>query len=182
MYFFLSIYIIGVLGFLIHMFYIPAQERTKGRLIELLLLYQIVFSLGITSIVAFFGLTFMDEYIAQITNWPPCPFEQQMANVNLGYGVLGILSIWYRGKFWMATVIGFSVWILSDGIQHVYHAIFKGNLSDGNIGVPLYTDFIIPIVLLILLYMHFSNLEPKPMQAFLSEPEKQSKGDKTNQS
>lgn len=151
---FLSLYVIGVLGSIVHIFCLPREERTKPRVIELILLYQIVFSLGLTSIMAFFGLTFLAEYIAELTNWPSCPFEQQLANVNLGYGVLGLMSIGYRGYFWVATIVGFSVWILSDGIQHLFHAVTQGNLSPGNIGVPLWTDFIVPIALLILLILY----------------------------
>lgn len=155
MWFFLSIYLMGILGFCIHVWKLPSAQRTKPRLLELFLLYQIVFSLGVTSLVAFFGLTFMDEYIAQLTGWPACPFEQQLANVNLGYGVLGILSIWFRGYFWAATIIGFSIWIIGDGIHHLHHYFIDQNATPGNIGVPLWTDIIVPIILLILLYFYF---------------------------
>lgn len=155
---FLSIYPLGILLFFAHFFLLKKQERTSEKFIELLLLYQIVFSLGLTSLAAFLGLTFLDEFIAQYTNWPSCPFQQQLANVNLAFFVLGILSIWYRGYFWAATIIGFSVWILSDGIQHLYHAWRYRNFSPGNIGVPLYTDFIIPIFLLILLYIYVKQI------------------------
>lgn len=162
MFLFLSLYVFGVLGFIIHASYTPKEERTQARMSELMLLYQIVFSLGLTSIMAFVGLTFMPEYIAALTNWPSCPFEQQLANVNLGYGILGVLSIWFRGYFWVATIIGFSVWIIGDGFQHLYHALFRGNLSDGNVGVPLYTDFIIPVLLLFLLYFYIRENGLRP--------------------
>lgn len=151
MIFFISIYLIGILAFAIHYWLLPPLARTREKLIELLLLYQIVFSIGITSLVAFFGLTFMGPYIADYTGWPASPFEQQLANVNLGYAVLGLLAIWFRKGFWAATVIGFSVWILSDGIHHLYHYLIHHNAAAGNIGVPLWTDFIVPIFLLILL-------------------------------
>lgn len=159
MYFFLSIYVIGIIAFFIHLFSLPAIERTKSKIIELLLLYQIVFSLGITSLVAFIGLMFMDDYVARYLAWPACPFQKELANVNLGYGVLGLMAIWYRGLFWIATVIGFSIWILADGIHHIYEYFVNNNASDGNIGMPLYTDFIVPIILLILLYLHFRGKE-----------------------
>lgn len=152
--FFVSIYLVGLIGFFLHLYRTPASERTKERTVELFLLYQIVFSLGVTSIVSFFGLTFMAEYVAAYTNWPSCPFEQQLANVNLGFGVLGILSIWYRGLFWAATIIGFSIWIFGDGIHHFILAVRDHNLSDGNIGVPLWTDIIVPLLLLVLLWMY----------------------------
>ena len=148
---FLSLYAFGLIGFFIHGASLPKSVRGRKTLVELFLLYQLVFSVGCTSLMAFFGLTFLPDYIAQITEWPPCPFEQQLANVNLAFGVLGILSIWFRDSFWMATIIGFSIWILSDGIQHLYHAMMRGNYSTGNVGVPLYTDIFIPLLLLALL-------------------------------
>lgn len=154
MFLFLSIYVISVIAFVVHVLMIPSSERTKAKLIELFLLYQIVFSLGITSFFAFFGLTFMAQYVADYIGWPACPFEQELANVNLAFGVLGILAIWYRRYFWMATVLGFSIWIFSDGLQHAYHAIVRHNYNPGNIGMPLYTDFIVPIVLMISLYFY----------------------------
>lgn len=154
MYFYLSVYVFGVLGFFIHYFYLAPSKRTKARTIELLLLYQIVFSLGITSFLAFIGLSFMPEEIAHYLDWEACPFEQELANVNLAFFILSILAIWYRGLFWVATILGFSIWILADGIHHIIEfAVFK-NYSPGNTGMPLYTDFIVPIVLLILLGLY----------------------------
>jgi hypothetical protein len=150
----LSIYVMGIVGFLIHLYTLDARSRTYGKVIELLLLYQIVFSLGLTSILSFFGLTFMADYIAKYTGWPASPFEQQLANVNLAFGVLGILCIWLRGGFWIATILGFSIWILGDGVHHFTKWLLAGNNTPGNIGVPLYTDIVIPILLLVLLYLH----------------------------
>lgn len=151
---FLSIYVLGIIGFLIHLFSIDKRQRTKAKIVELFLLYQIVFSLGITSLLAFISLTLIPEFIADYTDWPPSPFEQQLANVNLAFCTLGILCIWFRGNFWLATIVGFSVWILSDGIQHIYDSIADGNMSPGNIGVPLWTDIIVPLLLLALLLWH----------------------------
>lgn len=149
-----SIYIVGILAFLIHVLCLKKGERTRAKLIELFLLYQIVFSLGLTSLLAFAGLSIMPEYFATYTGWPSCPFEQQLANVNLAFGVLGILSIWFREGFWSATILGFSIWVLCDGIQHVLEWYINANYQPGNIGVPLITDFAVPIVLLIFLALY----------------------------
>lgn len=114
MFIFISLLAMSIIGFIIHVM-LESKPISTPRIVELLLLYQLVFSVGMTSLLAFFGLTFMGDFVAQYTGWPASPFEQQLGNVNLGYGVLGIMSIWFRGGFWVATVIGFSVWILSDG-------------------------------------------------------------------
>ena len=142
------------MGFLIHLYKLDKEERTPQRIIELFLLYQIVFSLGLTSYLSFFGLTFLPKFIADYTGWPESPFEQLLANVNLAFGTLGILSIWLRGHFWTATVLGFSIWILCDGISHIYDSVMNSNYRPGNIGVPLWTDIIVPLILLFLLALH----------------------------
>lgn len=151
---FLSMYVLSILGFLVHLMTVEKEKRTKARVLELLLLYQIVFSLGMTSFLAFVGLSLLPEYIAQYMNWPACPFQQELANVNLAFAVLGIMSIWYRGDFWLATIWGFSIWILADGIHHVFELVVVHNHSPGNLGVNLITDFVVPIILLIILYFY----------------------------
>lgn len=148
---FLSIYLFSVIGFLIHLFTLDKAERTRARVIELLLLYQLVFNVGITSFFAFIGFSLMPEYVATYIDWTACQFEQEMANVNLAFSVLGILCIWLRGNFWTATVLGFSIWIFTDGIHHLYEMFDKHNYAPGNVGVPLVTDLVIPTILMILL-------------------------------
>lgn len=153
MFIFISLLAMSIIGFIIHVM-LESKPISTPRIVELLLLYQLVFSVGMTSLLAFFGLTFMGDFVAQYTGWPASPFEQQLGNVNLGYGVLGIMSIWFRGGFWVATVIGFSVWILSDGAHHFMQMIYEHDYMPGNIGVPLITDIIVPLVLLLLLAWH----------------------------
>lgn len=142
----LSIYVIGFIAFLIHFYRLKKSERTKKKTIELLLLYQLVFYIGVTSFLAFIGFAFLPEYVAKITDWPACPFQQQMANVNFAFGVLGIMCIWYRNDFWTATVLGFSIWIFFDGIHHIVNSVQTDNYSSGNVGVPLITDIVIPVL------------------------------------
>lgn len=154
MFIFLVIYALGFIAFFIHLFKLPNEERTNFKIIELMLLYQLVFFVGITSFIAFIGLTFFPDVVSQHLSWPMCPFAQELANVNLAYGVLGILSIWYRGYFWAAIVIGFSIWILGDAIHHFYDAIVNNNWSEGNVGLLVYTDIFVPILLCITLYFY----------------------------
>lgn len=153
---FLTILAFSIIGFFIHLS-ISKLPRTKTRIIELLLLYQLVFSVGLSSFLAFIGFAFFPEIVAKFLDWPECPFQMELANVNLAFGFLGILCIWLRGNFWIATVLGFSIWIMADGFHHVYELVVHNNNSDGNAGIPLYTDFLVPIVLLVLLALHLKS-------------------------
>lgn len=158
---YVAILVLGVVAFLIHLF-LSKEPKTPLRVVELFLLYQLVFSVGLTSFLAFFGLTFMTDYVALFSGWPPCPFEKLLGNVNLAFGVLGILCIWIRGNFWLATILGLSIWLLGDGVIHIIDMVNNHNYAPGNIGVTLYTDIIVPIILLITyaIYAHLKNKEP----------------------
>lgn len=151
MIFFLSMYVWSIVGFLAHLFTDKPAQRTKSRIVELFLLYQLFFSVGMTCLMAFLALTIMPDYIAKYTGWPECPFEQELGNVNLAFAVLGVLCIWYRGGFWRATILGFSIWIFADGIHHIVEMVAENNYEPGNIGVNLFTDLIVPVVLMVAL-------------------------------
>jgi len=81
MFIFWLILSLSLIGFGIHLFF-EKRPYTRKRILELLLLYQLVFSVGMTSLLAFFALTLMPDFIASFTGWPSCPFEQQLANVK----------------------------------------------------------------------------------------------------
>jgi hypothetical protein len=147
---FVGILAMGVIGFFIHLF-VSKKPITWPRIVELLLLYQLVFSLGFASLLSFIGLAFLPRLVAEYLGWPFCPFQHELANVNLGYSVLGFMCIWYRENFWLATVIGASIWLIGDGIGHVIDAYINNNYAPGNVGIPLYTDFIVPFIMLMLL-------------------------------
>lgn len=165
---YIAILALGLIGFFIHLF-ASKEPRTQLRIVRLFLLYQLVFSVGLTSFLSFIGLMFMTDFVAWYSGWPACPFEKQLANVNLGYAALGILCIWRGDEFWLATIIGLSIWLIGDGIGHMADAILHDNATPGNVGVPLYTDIIVPL-LLIVLYIRYQQLkksEISPDSSFL---------------
>jgi len=137
------------LAYFIHMA-LSKKQRSTHEKIELLLLYQIVFNVGLISFLSFYGFIFLPELVAEKLGWPTCPFQHEMGNVNLAFGVLGIMAIWWRGNFWTAIVIGVSIWLLGDAVGHLVDMHQNNNYAPGNVGIPLYTDIAIPVVLLIL--------------------------------
>lgn len=160
MFIFVGIYLLSFIGFFIH--YLIKKPMSRERVIELLLLYQLVFNIGFLGFLSFIGLTFLPEVAANHLGWSPCHFQQELANVNLGYGVLGIMCIWFRENFWTATIIGASIWLFGDGIHHFFDAFYNHNLAPGNLGILFYTDLIIPVVLvsLLILYRNSSTKTP----------------------
>ena len=77
-----------------------------GGVVESFLLWLLVIVVGVGSLYAFMGHTFAADDVARSIGWPPgSPFQFEVALHDLAIGVLGVLSFWLRGDFWIATVI-----------------------------------------------------------------------------
>ncbi|ROO86359.1 hypothetical protein EDD29_3923 [Actinocorallia herbida] len=77
-------------------------------------------------------------------------FQYENAMGDLSIGIAGVLCIWYRGNFWLAVIIIMSIQYLGDAAGHLYYWFAEDNTRPGNIGAPLYLDFLEPILAWIL--------------------------------
>lgn len=145
------LYVWPILTLILALILVYRGSRTKDVIIESVLLALLVVMVGLSSIWAFMGHAFMGERIAAYIGWPAgSPFQLEVAVANLSYGVLGLLSWKFRGEFWTATIIGFSIFYLGAAYIHIVD-MFRGNYAPGNVGTPLYFDIILPVLLLGLL-------------------------------
>jgi len=131
------------------------QPRTRQQVIETVLLYVLVCDVGLSGLIGFYGHAFLADEIAESIGWAKGnPFQFEIAIANLSYGVLGILCIWFRGVFWYATAIGWSVFLWGAAYGHVREIIGSANYAPNNAGAMLYADIFIPVVILGLLIAH----------------------------
>lgn len=123
-----------------------------------LLFYGIEIQIGFVGLTGFFLHFFKSEKLAKSIGWPSRnPFQTEVAFANLAYGVLGILSIWFHGLFWTATVISFSVFMLGAAFVHVQDIVKNRNYKLGNSYPILFNDIVIPIALILLLILNSSK-------------------------
>lgn len=73
-------------------------------------------------------------------------FQWENAMGDLAIGVVGIMAYWFRGHFWLATIVVLSVQYLGDAAGHIYFWIAEHNVEPDNIGVPLWIDVVLPII------------------------------------
>jgi len=121
------------------------------------LLYAVVFfNIGLMGLLAFYAHIFMADSTAEKIGWATgSPFQFEMGIANLSYGVLGILSLWYRGKFTLATILGYSVLLLGAFVGHLIQ-YSKGDIAPYNIGMFVwFNDLFIPILLNTLLILNW---------------------------
>lgn len=148
---------IGLIAPVIHLLFLKPEKRAARDIVDLVLLYQLIFAVGFGGLLGAYAHLFMSDETAKYIGWPTgSPFQYEVGYANLTFGILGLLCFFIRGHFWTATVLGISIWYLLDAYGHVRDYLFHHNTAPGNTGLPLFIDIAIPIFLLALLALHLS--------------------------
>lgn len=134
-------------------------EHKETTLLEIFLSYLLFFNVGFMCLIAFCGHIFQPDEIAHLIGWSPgSPFQSEVGAADLAFGVLGVLAIYYRGLFWLATVLSVSIFLLGDFIVHLAQ-YSKGDTAPYNIGILIWIeDLAIPLLLIILLILYFRDV------------------------
>lgn len=131
------------------------QDRSLKGTFEALIPWIFFAFVGLGGVQGFFFHAFAADMTAELIGWPAGnPFQFEVAVANLSYGVLGLLSLRYHGKFWWATATAYTVFLWGDAVGHIYQLIVNNNRAPGNAGFVLYADILIPFVLLAMLLVH----------------------------
>jgi hypothetical protein len=70
------------------------------------------------------------------------------------WGVLGFLCIWIGGLFWLATGLGWSLFMLGASYGHIRETLIKGDYAPYNF-FTMFSDGFIGIWILVLLYLYW---------------------------
>jgi hypothetical protein len=136
--------------------YLDKQPRTKGRVAQIFLLWQLVISAGVLNVIFFVGHTVFADASAAAIGWSAgSPFQYEVALANLHIGVMGILCYWIRGNFWIATVIAFSIQWLCSGVVHIREMTVAANYAPNNAGLTFYLVILIPVFVIALLVYYY---------------------------
>jgi hypothetical protein len=129
--------------------------RTRDRVVRLLLLYALVLGVGVIGLfLGFIPHVFFADETARLIGWPAGnPFQFEVGIHDGAWGVLGILCIWIGGTFWLATGLGWSLFMLGAAYGHIHQMIVAGNYAPYNF-LTIFSDGFIALWLLVLLYLH----------------------------
>jgi len=139
--------VLGIAGFLLALIHVALQKqpRTRQRVADVLLQYAFAFPVGIGGIVGFIGHTMRAGPVAASIGWPAGnPFQYEVAVANLAFGVLGLLCLRFRGGFWIATAIGWSIFLLGAAVVHLHQIHIGQPYAPANAGAMLYFDIVAP--------------------------------------
>lgn len=134
---------------------IKYKTYSKTQIVDLYLVYFLFFTVGIVGLVGFISHIFFADQTAKMIGWPAGnPFQFEVGFHDGAWALLGILSLWIRDKFWLATGLGWSFFMLGAAYVHIYQTWIHGDFAPYNVGIIL-PDILIPLILLVLLYLKF---------------------------
>jgi hypothetical protein len=150
----LIVALLSVLLPLIHL-RLSKRSRTRGDVIHLLLLYALVLDVGVIGLpLGFVPHVFFADQAAHLIGWPPgSPFQFEVGIHDGAWGLLGFLCLRFGGLFWLATGLGWSVFMLGATYGHVYQTLSEGNYAPYNF-LTIFSDGFIAVWLLALLYLY----------------------------
>ncbi len=120
----------------------------QAPVLETILLWLLVIKVGLGGLWAFLGHYFKSDDVAAYIGWPAGNlFQKEVAFTNLALATCGLLSFFFRGEFWLATIIFTSVFLIGAFSVHLEDMLKNGNKNPGNAGPVFFADIIIPLVL-----------------------------------
>jgi len=122
-----------------------------AHVVERLIEGILYFPIGIQVLLGFVGHVFLPEQASANIGWTQGPFEFEVGVANLGLALTGIMAVRAGSGFRFATALFALCFLGGAGVGHVAQILTAGNTAPGNAGIILYTDFLTPIALLVLL-------------------------------
>jgi Family of unknown function (DUF6790) len=153
----LVVVLLSVLLPLVHLAF-SKLPRTRERVVHLLLLYALVLDIGVIGLpLGFIPHVFFPAQTALLIGWQSgSPFQFEVGVHDGAWGCLGFLSLWIGGSFWIATGLGWSLFMLGATYGHIHQMLSEGNYAPYNL-LPIFSDGFIALWLLILLYIYYRS-------------------------
>ena len=145
---------LAVLAASIHLAVSPKRRSSGAAIAGTYLIYLFFIYVGLMGVLTAYAHVFRPVQTSASIGWATSPYEYEVGMADLTVGVLGILCIWFRGNFWLATAIANAVWLLGDAVGHVRQVLLLNDHAANNSGIFLYAEIVTPLVILWLTLYH----------------------------
>ncbi len=150
--------ILALVAATIHVTFSRDSRSSKTAIARTYLLYLLFIYVGLMGLITAYAHVFRPEQTSASIGWSTSPYEYEVGMADLTVGVLGVLCLWIRGNFWMATAIANAVWLLGDAVGHMRQIALNNNHAANNSGIFLIAEVITPLVILALTLYHRSAM------------------------
>src|SRR5271170_3751776 len=129
--------ILAVVAASIHLAFSSDSRNSKSAVAKTYLLYLLFIYVGLMGLLTAYAHVFRPLETSASIGWVTSPYEYEVGMADFTMGVLGVLCLWFRGNFWLATAIANAVWLLGDAIGHIREMTLHGNHARNNSGIFL---------------------------------------------
>jgi hypothetical protein len=129
------------------------EPRTRENVTEWLLVYWLMIAIGLAGIVGGLYHLFDGAEIAEEIGYTRGDggFQDEVGFADLAIGVAAFLSRFIRDPmYWLAILIVATISLWGDGYGHIHQEVVNDNHDPDNTGPVLYTDFIFPLIGIVL--------------------------------
>jgi hypothetical protein len=114
---------------------------------------------------------FFPERSAAAIGWATSPFQYEVGVANLGLGLASLYAAFSGFEARLAVGIAAACFLIGAGVGHIRDIVVQGNFAPGTAGPIIVTDFLTPIVILVLLVLASGKLRPKSAATLALEAE-----------
>ncbi len=145
---------IAVVAASIHVAVSPGRRASGAAIAGTYLIYLFVIYVGLMGLLTAYAHVFRPVQTSASIGWSTSPYEYEVGMADLTVGVLGVLCVWFRGNFWLATAIANLVWLEGDAVGHIRQMQEYNNHAVNNSGIFLYLEIMVPLIILLLTLYH----------------------------
>jgi hypothetical protein len=130
------------------------RQRTRLEVLRLFLVYAFIIDVGFIGFVfGFIPHVFFADETARMIGWPAgSPFQFEVGLHDGAWGILGFLCAVIGGRFWLATGLGWSLFMLGAAGGHIKQTVVDGDFAPYNF-MTMFTDAFVAVWILGLLYL-----------------------------
>ena len=143
------------MGFLASLISIIGKSGLKDRngVVEALISWFVFFSIGVSYLYNAIAHTVFADEVAKFIGWANSPFQLEVGFASLGFALIGFIAFKGSWQTRLCAILGPSCFWLGAGGGHIYQMVTADNFAPGNAGAVFYTDMILPIIGMLLLYL-----------------------------
>src|SRR5271167_3599563 len=142
--------LLAVVAASIHVLFSSNRRSSAHAIAATYLIYFLFFYVGVMGVFTAYAHVLRPMQTSASIGWLTSPYEYEVGMADLTVGVLGVLCLWIRGNFWLATAIANAVWLWGDAIGHVRQIVINHNHAENNSGAFLVVEFLMPLLILAL--------------------------------
>lgn len=126
--FFMVLWVLGIITAVVELF-LKGFPSDLSQICTVLLLHQFVVTFGSLGITGLISNMILAKKNAESLGWPGGPFQVKYGFSQLGLGFMGVMCIWFRGGFWLGTIVGMYIYGIS-GLWSHWNVMKMNNKAD----------------------------------------------------